>query len=222
MPKKDHLELRKEIIDYLQNLSKDEQSQIKELLDEDFETYLENMTKSGTYADEIIVEYMAKYLQRKMIVVTTTPDGEDYEIQEKVFNKEKRDAVEPILLGQVDDKLYQSLDLNKKYDESKLLGIHLKKKIRKNYKYIVKETNLQPLLDGFFSEGIFSLTDKEIVENVLPCTTEQKNRTFLDLLLKKPSSSFKLFLDELANIDRTDIVELIQNTKISEIFHDIL
>lgn len=90
---------------------------------------------------------------------------------------------------------------------------NLKKKITKNYKWIVKDTNLVELLDGMYSEEAFDQNDKELVLH--EATTENKNRKFLDTLLKKNKQKvYKVFFKELIDYTRDDVVKRIMETGI--------
>ncbi|KAJ8312439.1 hypothetical protein KUTeg_009812 [Tegillarca granosa] len=90
---------------------------------------------------------------------------------------------------------------------------NLKKKVTKNYKWIVKETILVELLDGMFSEGVFDQNDRELVLH--EATTENKNRKFLDALLKKnKQKAYDIFFMELKEYKREDVVKRITETHI--------
>ncbi|KAJ8301643.1 hypothetical protein KUTeg_020630 [Tegillarca granosa] len=91
----------------------------------------------------------------------------------------------------------------------------LTKQVKKNYKWIVKDTNLVELLDGMFQEGIFNDNDRELVKH--EPTTENKNRKFLDILFtKNKQKAFNVFFDELKDAKREDVVKRIRETEVKD------
>ncbi|KAJ8301498.1 hypothetical protein KUTeg_020485 [Tegillarca granosa] len=91
----------------------------------------------------------------------------------------------------------------------------LTKQVKKNYKWIVKDTNLVELLDGMFQEDIFNDNDRELVKR--EPTTDDQNRKFLDILFKKnKQNALIVFLDELKDAKREDVVTRITETQVED------
>ena len=68
------------------------------------------MSQQGEWADHVIVMYTAAYLQRDILIITsspnTDPDDNILWITGEKFQKEKHD---PLLLGHIWENHYQSL-----------------------------------------------------------------------------------------------------------------
>ncbi|XP_063407791.1 uncharacterized protein LOC134691284 [Mytilus trossulus] len=104
LAKMDHLQLRQLIIPQLKDVS-DEKKESINLANESWETYLTTIEKEGTVVGDIVVERMAKFWRRKIVIYSRSdPD----EITEEFVNEEDGVNGPPLLLAK--EKLYyQSL-----------------------------------------------------------------------------------------------------------------
>lgn len=69
--------------------------------------YLDRMSQPGEWADHVIVMYMAAFLQRDILVITSSPNTDpDDNILWITSGKGKND---PLLLGHIWENHYQSL-----------------------------------------------------------------------------------------------------------------
>ncbi|XP_071143015.1 uncharacterized protein [Mytilus edulis] len=104
LAKMDHLQLRQLIIPQLRDVS-DEKKESINLANESWETYLTTIEKEGNVVGDIVVETMAKYWRRKIVIYSRSyPD----EITEEFVNEEAWVNGPPLLLAK--EKLYyQSL-----------------------------------------------------------------------------------------------------------------
>ena len=70
-------------------------------------------------------------------------------------------------------------------------------KIMKNYSSIVKQLSLHKILDELISKNVISLDDQErIMSNSNP-TQLDKNREFINILIRGPEKGFNEFIEEL-------------------------
>lgn len=104
LAKLDHLQLRQLIIPQMRDVS-DEKKKYINLADESWETYLTTIEKEGAVVGDIVVETMAKFWRRKIVIYSRSyPD----EIREEFVNDEAGENGPPLLLAK--EKLYyQSL-----------------------------------------------------------------------------------------------------------------
>ncbi|XP_063407794.1 uncharacterized protein LOC134691286 [Mytilus trossulus] len=104
LPKMDHLLLRQLIIPQMRDMS-DEKKKSVNLCNESWETYLTQIEKEGAVVGDIVVEAMAKFLSRKIVIYSRSYPNE---IREEIVNEEAGVNGPPLLLGK--EKLYyQSL-----------------------------------------------------------------------------------------------------------------
>ena len=70
-------------------------------------------------------------------------------------------------------------------------------KIKKNYSSIVKQLSLHKILDELISKNVISLDDQErIMSNSNP-TQLDKNRVFINILIRGSEKGFNEFIEEL-------------------------
>ena len=73
----------------------------------DFESYVKNMSKDGTWGDHIVLLALANALGKTIRVVTSSRDPDNFEV---VVEAENDQEGAPLLLGLLSDNHYFSLE----------------------------------------------------------------------------------------------------------------
>lgn len=82
-----------------------------------WDEYLKKMERDGEYADHVIIQFTAKYLQREILIVTSSPGSKNANRENVIINEEDGRNGCPLLLGHVYENHYESLQMK---DEAEL------------------------------------------------------------------------------------------------------
>lgn len=82
-----------------------------------WDDYLKKMERDGEYADHVIIQFTAKYLQREILIVTSSPGSKNANRENVIINEEDGRKGCPLLLGHVYENHYESLQMK---DEAEL------------------------------------------------------------------------------------------------------
>ncbi|KAJ8307375.1 hypothetical protein KUTeg_015459 [Tegillarca granosa] len=141
-----HLQLRSQVVWYLKNLPKvtvialmslilerkniigniilnndcyveEQLKDVEECVEGSLDDYLLRMERDGEFADHVIIEFTAKYLQREILIVTSSPQSKNAKRENIIINTEDAKNGCQLLLGHVYENHYESLEMK---DEAEL------------------------------------------------------------------------------------------------------
>ncbi|XP_072043458.1 uncharacterized protein [Amphiura filiformis] len=106
-------QLRHQVVTYLRNHPQiqgpDGIIDVPSYIESDWTSYLESMTRDGEWADAVILVAMSHMLRRGIMVVTSSPEGTEYQACHIVYDINNTDLI-PIRLGHVCELHYMSLE----------------------------------------------------------------------------------------------------------------
>ena len=96
------------------------------------------------------------------------------------------------------------------------LGEENEQRIQKNYELLISDIDIPEIIDKFIEDGYFKMgIEEDIKAEASPPTPKNKNKIFIQKLLKCSPSAYTLLSDQLAEKGFHHIVDALKATQIT-------